>query len=684
MKKTMKKFLALVLASILMFDCLSALGPAVVKAEGESTVDNTILNVKTVDKEGNPVAGVELMLEAVPEWGENVALGITDDEGKYTYPIEWEYDAYLLKPTADSGFTCEDPAEIFIDMDMETFVSYISTVNGGAYTGEIVLVVEEGEVSTDPVIKSVEFVDKYVSEEGGTVTVKVKGSNLPDSLYYSRQYMGDDGYGDLMPYTIDETGLEVEATGTAKEKTVQVPFDSTTAYPNAEKWVVKVGLSSSTGDGTYKTSGELSIGMPEGIVADETVFPDEEFLRYVLEKVDINEDGYLQQDEVDEITSIDFDWGTYWVTDLTGIEIFENLEALSASYVGLTEVNLSTNKNLTYLECSYNEELTSVDVSGNAKLEQLHCYETPITALDVTNNPELIRLDCNNTSISSIDVSKNPKLFALNVEGTNISKLDISKNKELYEVYVSFTDIAKLDVSKNKKLGQIRFEETKITSMDFSNNPELVAVRCANTGIKKLDFSKNPNMYEIFCFGTKIESLNLSKMKGLHTLECYDTKLTKLDVTNNPELTGLACGETGITKLDVTNNPELKRLECNDTKIKSLDLSNNKKLKNLNVSNTAIKEMEEFDAANFAALEELYCNNAGVKKLNLLNNAELYSLDCGCNAITELDLTGIDGLWFLDIISPQNVAVELLAEDGKAALDMTEFVSDISKMEVEE
>ena len=41
---------------------------------GETEVDNTVLNVKTVDKDGNPVAGVELMLEAVSEWGENVHL----------------------------------------------------------------------------------------------------------------------------------------------------------------------------------------------------------------------------------------------------------------------------------------------------------------------------------------------------------------------------------------------------------------------------------------------------------------------------------------------------------------------------------------------------------------------------------------------------------------------------------
>lgn len=569
MRKRMKQFLAFLLISVLMLNGLSAMGPFVVKA---AEVDNKVLNVKVVNENGEPVANVPLFLEADSEYGENVKLGKTDADGKYSYALQYEWDKYYLKPVATSGFSCEEPAVVFVGAD-EEWSSIIETVNGEPYTGEVVLVVTGEEIVTDPGITKFEI--------------------------------------------------------------------------------------------------------------DSTIFPDDEFRRYILENIDTNEDGKLQDKEIEAATDIDFDYGTYWVMDLTGIECLENLESLNCAFNGITSLDLSANANLTYLDCSYNEELTSLDVTKNVKLEELHCYETPIEVLDVTNNTELVRLDCNKTNISTIDVSNCTKLFALNVEYTNLTSIDISKNTEIYETYISFTDIAEFDISNNPKMGQIRFEETKVTSMDFSKNPELACVRCSNTAIEELDFSNNPNMYEIYCFGTEIDTLDLANMPGLNAVECYNTKITSLDVTNNPELVGLACGNTGITVLDVTNNPELLRLECNDTQIKNLDLSNNKKLTSLNVSNTAIAEMEYFDASGFAALEELYCNNAGMKSLNLEENIALYSLDCGNNSLTSLDLSGVY-LWYLNTVSPQAAETGAVLKDGKLVLDMGAVVPDITKVVIPE
>lgn len=426
------------------------------------------------------------------------------------------------------------------------------------------------------------------------------------------------------------------------------------------------------------------VSAEESITIDEANFPDEVFRTYVSENFDENKDDILQPEEIAKATIIDFDYGTYWVTDLSGIEYLTKLESLNCSFNGVSALDLSENTELQYLDCSYNEELEEINVSANTKLQELHCYETPVSAIDVTHNPELVRLDCNNTTISELDVTHNQKLFALNVEKTNLTSIDISNNPELYEVYVTGTAMTELDISNNPRMGQIRVDNTSITNMDFSNNPELVAVRCSDTNISELDFSNNPQMYEIFCFNTPIKELDLTGLTGLHTVECYNTGITRLDVSDCVNLVGLICNETGISKLDVTNNPELKRLECSDTLITSLDLRNNVKLRLLNISNTRIKEMGDFDGGKFPSLEELYCNNAGIKNLDLTKNSLLYSLDCGQNELVSLDLSGVGSLWYIATVSPQNPEKTGIVSDNKMTLDLKTFVKDTSRVEIEQ
>ncbi len=98
-----------------------------------------------------------------------------------------------------------------------------------------------------------------MSKDGETLTITVKGENLPDTLYYALKYTAPGLYGGTEDTTVDWTGNAVAATGTATEKTIEVPLPSTTTYPNALSWKVRVGLSSNTSDGTYKTTPEIKI-----------------------------------------------------------------------------------------------------------------------------------------------------------------------------------------------------------------------------------------------------------------------------------------------------------------------------------------------------------------------------------------------------------------------------------------
>ena len=104
------------------------------------------------------------------------------------------------------------------------------------------------------------------------------------------------------------------------------------------------------------------------------------------------------------------------ISDLTGIENFENLEVLNVSGNELTHLDVSHNIYLKRLIC-YGNKISSLDLSNNAKLEYLSIGEYPvlssgnnITSIDLGNNINLKDIDCSNNKLSNLDITNNVNL----------------------------------------------------------------------------------------------------------------------------------------------------------------------------------------------------------------------------------------------------------------------------------
>ena len=100
---------------------------------------------------------------------------------------------------------------------------------------------------------------------------------------------------------------------------------------------------------------------------DESTFPDGTFRAYVMDNCDTDGDGKLSKDEIEAVRVIDLSQmsaaGYGPVRDLTGIDVFKNLEQLNAQNNDLTgEVDLSRNENLKDVDTSGNPNATQVDV----------------------------------------------------------------------------------------------------------------------------------------------------------------------------------------------------------------------------------------------------------------------------------------------------------------------------------
>ena len=125
--------------------------------------------------------------------------------------------------------------------------------------------------------------------------------------------------------------------------------------------------------------------------------------------MDTDNDGEISQSEAEAVLDLKVD--SSGISDLTGIEAFINLFALS---------------------CEGNQ-LNSLSFDGvtNIALQDLYCEKNLLSELDVSNCPYLVILYCGTNYLSKLDLSNNSDFFTLAVAG---KVLGISNMPSLYEV----------------------------------------------------------------------------------------------------------------------------------------------------------------------------------------------------------------------------------------------------------
>ena len=151
-----------------------------------------------------------------------------------------------------------------------------------------------------------------------------------------------------------------------------------------------------------------------GIPINSTHFPDDHFIAYVELRCDKDGDGTLSQAELDGVTELYVDHAK--IKDLTGIELFPNLDKLDCKYNNLTRLDVSKNTKLTKLYCESNQ-LTGLDLSKNTALTVLNCQDNQLTSLDLSKNTALTKLYCALNQLTSLDLSKNTALTILGCSG---------------------------------------------------------------------------------------------------------------------------------------------------------------------------------------------------------------------------------------------------------------------------
>ena len=140
------------------------------------------------------------------------------------------------------------------------------------------------------------------------------------------------------------------------------------------------------------------------------------------------------------------------IQDMTGIEAFTSI---------------------THLYCDENQ-ITSLDLSGNTALKTLSCWGNQLTSLVVSQNSSLLFLSCFDNQLTSLDVSHNLELGLLACWENQLTTLDVSQNSNLAEVQCWSNQITSLDVSQNTSLGYVQCQGNQLTYLNVANGNNLM------------------------------------------------------------------------------------------------------------------------------------------------------------------------------------------------------------------
>ncbi|MDD5908285.1 MAG: S-layer homology domain-containing protein [Clostridia bacterium] len=435
---------------------------------------------------------------------------------------------------------------------------------------------------------------------------------------------------------------------------------------------------------------------------NETNFPDETF-RTVAAKYDKDSDGALNAEEIQNATYMSCSEKD--IASLEGIEYFTELTSLICNKNQLTELDISNNKKLVWLDCS-NNQLTKLDFSNNTDLMRLYCNDNSLTSLDVSNNKKLTRFYCGGNSLTSLDLSENTKLEDFLCIGNEWYRITLGEDRsfDLSTLPGKFDVGRARDWSSGSVSGNILTVKSGVNSVTYTYDTGLEgnSVTCtlfwgidineenfpdANFRkyvLNRLDSNKNSLLEdsEIANAETFInldgqystEESKITSLKGieyfteLQYLYCSYNKLTELDLSKNTKLRTLKCNFNQLTKLDLSKNTELVWLEASaNPQLGSLDITNSLNLDHLYVQ---AANLTELDVSQYTELEVLYCTHNQLTKLDVSQNKKLLELKCGENPLTTLNVSNNTALTSLDCHNCQLTSLDLSNNTALTTLDL--------------
>ena len=201
--------------------------------------------------------------------------------------------------------------------------------------------------------------------------------------------------------------------------------------------------------GTLHLVSGLFAGSPENVCSwplyDQNLFtyvPDDNFEQRLIDLFfDDILDDYVLTENINSAEELYINNSN--ISDLTGIEDFINLKTLDCNFnPDLLSLDLSNNSELISISANQisgteNGSLEYVDVSNCPNLETLTCLHAQVSSIDISNSPNLIVLNIGHNEIETIDVSNNTYIETLIIDNNLISEIDVTNNPSISVLDIS-------------------------------------------------------------------------------------------------------------------------------------------------------------------------------------------------------------------------------------------------------
>jgi hypothetical protein len=325
-------------------------------------------------------------------------------------------------------------------------------------------------------------------------------------------------------------------------------------------------------------------------------FPDDNFRVRLLfhdPVIDTNGDSEIQVNEAAALSGmLRVQNGS--ISDLTGIEYFTNITELDCSVNDLTDLDLSNNLGLIYVNCRTNI-INQLDISGNTTLAHLDCERNLLSELDVSTNTSLISLNCRENQLTNLVISGAP-LEVLVCDLNQLTNLDLSTQSNLDWLYCQGNLLTELDLTSSTEITKVWCAGNSISTLNVSGLTNLTHLRCNNNALTNLDLSDQINLFELWCQNNSISNIDISNSLSLFDIWCGNNQLTELTIVSDNFRKLKASGNL-LTSLNLSvgsgpfqqeievENNQLVNLDLSDTKIRYLKCGNNSNLEYINLRN---------------------------------------------------------------------------------------------------
>ncbi len=327
-----------------------------------------------------------------------------------------------------------------------------------------------------------------------------------------------------------------------------------------------------------------------------------------------------------------------FIQSLVGIEAFINLKNLDCSMNNLNALDVSQNTQLESLIANDNQ-IGSINVLTNNKLEYINLSSNQLYTLDVSNNPYLESLSIDLNNLNALNVSNNLQLEYLGCYSNNLATIDLSNNTFLKHVFLSFNNLSELDLTQNTIIRTLSCSSNNILELDLLLNPDLSYFDCRDNDISTLDLSNNIDLKRLFV---------------------SNNYLTELDITNNSNLLLLYARYNNISALDISNNLDLRWIKCEGNNLSSVDFRNGN---NNNIS--------EFIMTGNSNLSCIYVDNANASYLDnwVIDDSSTFVEDeTDCEALSTESNFFLTSFSLYPNPATENVSITINVESAKLEL----------------